>query len=51
VWGHRAEANVFNPNIRKLDPKTVSCYFIGYPDRFKGYRFYCPNNYAKFLET
>jgi hypothetical protein len=26
-----AEAKVFNPNIGKLDRKTVSCHFIGYP--------------------
>jgi hypothetical protein len=36
VWGCRAEAKFFNPNIGKLDPKTVSCHFIGYPDRSKG---------------
>jgi hypothetical protein len=51
VWGCRAEAKVFNPNIGKLDPKTVSCYFIGYPDRSKGYRFYCLNNYDKIMEA
>ena len=50
VWGCPAEAKVFNPNIGKLDPKTVSCHFIGYPDRSKGYRFYCLNNYTKFVE-
>jgi transposase InsO family protein len=51
VWGCRVEAKVFSPNIRKLNPKTVSYHFIGHPDRSKGYRFYCPNNYAKFVET
>jgi hypothetical protein len=51
VWGCRTEAKVFNPNIGKLDPKTISYHLIGYPDRSKGYRFYCPNNYAKFMET
>nr|ABA94411.1 transposon protein, putative, unclassified [Oryza sativa Japonica Group] len=51
VWGSPAEAKVFNPNIGKLDPKTVSCHFIGYPERSKGYRFYCPNSYTKFVET
>jgi hypothetical protein len=51
VWGYRAEAKVFNPSIGKLDPKIVSCHFIGYPGRSKGYQFYCPNNYAKFMET
>jgi len=34
VWGCPAEAKVFNPNIGKLDPKTVSCHFIGYPEKF-----------------
>jgi transposase InsO family protein len=51
VWGYRAEAKVFNPDIGKLDPKTVSCHFIDYPDRSNGYRFYCSNNYVKIMET
>jgi hypothetical protein len=36
VWGCPAEAKVFNPNIWKLDPKTVSCHFIGYTEKSKG---------------
>ena len=51
VWGCPAEAKVFNPNIGKLDPKTVSCHFIGYPEKSKGYRFYCPGRHTKFVET
>jgi hypothetical protein len=51
VWGCHTEAKLFNPNIGKVDAKTISCHFIGYPNRLKGYRFYCPNNYANFLET
>jgi transposase InsO family protein len=51
VSGSPAEAKVFNPNIGKLDPKTVSCHFIGYPERLKGFRFYCPDRYTKFVET
>jgi len=50
VWGSPAEAKVFNQHIAKLDPKTVTCHFIGYPDRSKGYRFYCPDRYTKFVE-
>jgi hypothetical protein len=34
-----------------LDPKTISCYFIGYPDKSKGFRFYCPDRYIKIMET
>jgi hypothetical protein len=51
VWGSPTEAKVFNPNIAKLDPKIVTCHFIGYPDRSKGYRFYYPDRYTKFVET
>jgi hypothetical protein len=51
VWGSPAEAKVFNPNIAKLDSKTVSCFFIGYLEKSKGFRFYCPNRYTKFVET
>ena len=42
---------MFNPNIGKLDPKTVSCHFIGYTEKSKGYRFYYPNRHMKFIET
>jgi hypothetical protein len=51
VWGSPAEAKVFNPSIAKLDSKTVSCFFFGYPEKSKGFRFYCPDRYTKFVET
>ena len=51
VWGCPAEAKVFNPNIEKLDSKTVSCHFIGYPEKSKCYRFYCPDRQTKFVEA
>ena len=51
VWGCPAEAKVLNLNIGKLDSKTVHCYFIGYPDKSKCYRFYCPDRHMKFVET
>ena len=51
VWGCPAEAKVFNPNIGKLDSKTVSCHFIGYLEKSIGYCFYCPNRQTKFVET
>ena len=41
VWGCLVETKVFNPNIGKLDSKTVSCHFIGYLEKSKCYRFYC----------
>ena len=42
VWGCPAEARPYRPNERKLDPKTVSSYFIGYSERSRGYKFYDP---------
>jgi hypothetical protein len=51
VWDYLAEVKIFNPNIGKLDSKTVSCYFISYPDKSKGYHFYYPNRHMKFVET
>ena len=51
VWGCPAKAKVFNPNIGKLDSKTVSYHFIGYQEKSKGDCFYCPNRQTKFLET
>ena len=29
VWGCPVEAKIFNPQIKKLDSKTISCNFIG----------------------
>jgi hypothetical protein len=51
VWSCPAKARLFNPNIGKLDPKTVSCHFIGYPNKSKGFHFYCPDRYIKIMET
>jgi hypothetical protein len=51
VWGRPAEEEVFNPTIAKLDSKTVSCHFIGYPESSKDFRFYCPDRSIKFVET
>jgi hypothetical protein len=34
-----------------MDPKIVSCHFIGYPDKSKGFYFYCPDRYNKIVET
>jgi len=31
--------------------RTTSCHFIGYPEKSKGYRFYCPDRTTKFVET
>jgi hypothetical protein len=51
IWGWPAKAKIFNPQLRKLDPKTISCHFIRYPDKSKGYRFYCPERTTKYVNT
>jgi transposase InsO family protein len=51
VWGCKAEAKLYNPMEKKLDSKTTSCYFVGYPERTKGYRFYSPGHTTRFVET
>jgi hypothetical protein len=50
VWGCPAEAKIFNQNAGKMEPKTVSYHFIGYPEKFKGFRFYCPDKHTKYVE-
>ena len=51
MGGSPAEAKVFNPNIEKLYPKTVSCHLFGYIEKSKGFRFYCPKRHTNFVET
>ena len=51
IWGCPAEARIYNPHEKKLDSRTISGYFIGYPDKSKGYRFYCPNRSVRIVET
>jgi hypothetical protein len=50
VLGCPAEARIYNPHEKKLDFKTINGYFIGYPAKSKGYRFYCPTHSTKIVE-
>jgi hypothetical protein len=50
VGGCPTEAKLFNRNIGKLDPKTMSCHFIGYLNKSKGFCFYCLDRYTKIVE-
>ena len=45
------EVRIYNPQEKKLDSRTISGYFIGYLDKSKGYRFYCPNHSVRIVET
>ena len=50
VWGCPAEARPYRPNEKKLDSRTVSCYFVGYSERSRGFKFYDPK-VRTFFET
>ena len=51
VWDYQAEVRIYNPHEKKLDSRTISGYFIGYPKRSKEYRFYCPNHSTRIVES
>jgi len=48
VWGCPAEARPYRPNERKLDSRTISCYFVGYSERSRGFKFYDPKSKSIF---
>ncbi|KAI3773549.1 hypothetical protein L1987_48079 [Smallanthus sonchifolius] len=50
IWGYLVKIKLYNPFLKKLDMKTVTCYFIRYLDHSKGYRFYCPH-VTRIVET
>ncbi|XP_072064284.1 uncharacterized protein [Arachis hypogaea] len=42
IWGCPAEVRIYNPQERKLDPRTISAYFIGYAEKSKVTDFIVP---------
>ena len=48
IWGCLAEARPYRPNERKLDSRTISCYFVGYFERSRSYKFYDPTTSSIF---
>ena len=51
VLGCPSEVRIYNPQEKKLDPRTISGYFIGYAERSKEYRFYCPSHSTRIVES
>ncbi|RDX88789.1 hypothetical protein CR513_29569, partial [Mucuna pruriens] len=47
----RLETKIYNPQETKLDPKTIIGYFIGYAEKSKGYKFYCPTHNTRIVES
>ena len=42
---------VYNPQKKKLDPRTISGYFVGYAKWSKGYKFYCSSYHIRTVES
>lgn len=51
VWGCKEEIKPYNPQLKKLDPKTINGYFVGYCVGSRGFRFYCPSNATRIIES
>ena len=51
VWGCPSEVKILYPQIKKLDSKTISCSFIGYPKRSKGFTLYCHGQGPKIVQS
>jgi len=51
VWGCPSEVRIYNPQEKKLNPRTIIGYFIGYAKMSKGYRFYCPYHSTRIVES
>lgn len=43
------EVRIYNPQLKKLNPRTTNEYFIGYAVNSKGYRFYYPSRSTRMV--
>ena len=51
VWGCPFKVRIYNPQEKKLDPRTLSGFFIVYAKTSKGYRFYYPSHSTRIVES
>jgi hypothetical protein len=42
---------IYNPNLKKLDPRITSGFFMGYAVNSKGFRFYYPSYSPRIVES
>ena len=47
----KVEVRAYNQLSKKLDPKTISEYFISYCVGLRGFRFYCPSHTTRVIES
>ena len=46
-----SKVRVYNLQEKKLDPRIISGYFIGYAEESKGYRFYCTSHSTRIVKS
>ena len=51
IWGCPSKVRIYNLQEKKLDPRTINGYFVGYVENSKGYKFYCPHHSLRFVES
>jgi hypothetical protein len=51
IWVCPSKLRIYNPQEKKMDPRTISGYFIGYDEKSKGYRFYYPSHSTRIVES
>ena len=51
VWDCPFKVRIYNPHEKKLDPRTLSGFFISYAKTSKGYRFYYPSHSTRIVES
>ena len=51
VWDCSSEMRMYNPREKKLDPRKLSGFFIGYAKTSKGYRFYRLSHSTRIVES
>ena len=51
IWGCPVEVRIYYPQLKKLDSRTTSGYFIGYGINTKGYIFYCLSHTPRIVES
>jgi len=50
VWSCHAKIIIYNSQEKKLDTKAINGYIIHYPEKSKGYMFYCPTHSTRNVE-
>ena len=51
IWDYLIKVRIYNLIEKKTNPKTSRCYFIGYLEHAKRYRFYSPGRGDRIVES